>query len=58
MLGAVKSAPISIAFQAAVTIWKSQCHSYDFGPLSRYLLVGTLAGKERLLDTNLGNILV
>ena len=58
MLGAVKSAPISIAFQAAAPIWKSQCHSYDFGPLSRYLMVGTLAGKERLLDTNLGNILV
>ncbi len=58
MLGAVKSAPISIAFQQQSPIWKSQCHSYDFGPLSRYLLVGTLAGKERLLDTNLGNILV
>ena len=58
MLGAVKSAPISIAFQAAVTHLEVAMPFIRFRPFKPYLLVGTLAGKERLLDTNLGNILV
>lgn len=55
MLGAVKSAPISIAFQAAVTHLEVAMPFIRFRPLSRFLLVGTLAGKDCLLDTNLGN---
>ena len=56
MLEAVKSAPISIAFQAAVTHLEVAMPFIRFRPFKPLLLVGAFAGMEHFLVMGLGNM--